>query len=148
MHETIDKGHGRLEIRRIQTSTELNGYLEFPYHKQVMRIERITEILKTGKQRHEVVYGITSLSPEKASPAKLLELNRGHWSIENSLHYVRDTTFDEDRSQIRTKTAPQIMAALKNLAISILRINSFTNIASALRHLAAQQHLTLDLIGL
>lgn len=148
MHETVDKGHGRLEIRRIWASTDLNGYLEFPCHQQVMRIERITEILKSGKQRHEVVYGITSLSPEQASPARLLELNRGHWSIENSLHHVRDTTFDEDRSQIRTKTAPQVMATLKNLAISLLRLNSFKNIASALRHFAAQQHLSLALIGL
>jgi predicted transposase YbfD/YdcC len=113
-----------------------------------MRIERITEILKSGKQRHEVVFGITSLTPKQASPERLLDLNRGHWSIENSLHYVRDTTFDEDRSQIRTKTAPQAMATLKNLAISILRLNSFTNIASALRHFAAQQNLTLALIGL
>lgn len=148
MHETVDKGHGRLEIRRIWASSDLNEYLEFPCHKQVMRIERITEMLKSGKQRHEVVFGITSLSPEQASPERLLELNRGHWSIENSLHHVRDTTFDEDRSQIRTKAAPQVMATLKNLAISILRLNSFTNIASALRHFAAQQHLSLALIGL
>jgi predicted transposase YbfD/YdcC len=148
VHESVDKGHGRLEIRRIWTSTELINYLEFPCHKQVMRIERITEILKSGKKRHEVVFGITSLSPEQASPERLLELNRGHWSIENSLHYVRDTTFDEDRSQIRTRTAPQVMATLKNLAISLLRLNSFKNIASGLRHFAAQQHLTLALIGL
>jgi hypothetical protein len=148
VHETVDKGHGRLEIRKIQTSTELRNYLEFPYHQQVMRIERITLMLKSGKQRHEVVYGITSLSPLQASPQQLLELNRGHWSIENSLHHVRDTTFDEDRSQIRTNTAPQVMATLKNLAISILRLNSYKNIASALRHFAAQQHLTLVLIGI
>ena len=148
MHETVDKGHGRLEIRRIQTSTDLNGYLDFPCHQQVIRIERITELLNSGKQRHEVVFGITSLSPEKASPERLLELNRGHWSIENALHHVRDTTFDEDRSQILTKTAPQVMATLKNVAISILRLNSFTNIASAVRDLAAQQHLSLALIGL
>ncbi len=148
MHETIDKGHGRLEIRRIWTSTELINYLEFPGHQQVMHIERIAEFLKSGKTRHEVVFGITSLSPEKASPERLLELNRGHWSIENSLHYVRDTTFDEDRSQIRTKTAPQVMATLKNLAISILRLHTFTNIASAVRHFAAQQNLTLLSVGL
>ena len=122
--------------------------MEFPCHQQVIRIERITEILKSGKQRHEVVFGITSLTPKQASPERLLDLNRGHWSIENSLHYVRDTTFDEDRSQIRTKTAPQVMATLKNLAISILRLNSFSNIAKALRHFAAQQNLTLALVGL
>ena len=148
MHETVDKGHGRLEIRRLSASTELNGYLEFPYHQQVIRIERITEILKTGKIRHEVVYGVTSLSSEKASPQLLLKLNREHWSIENSLHHVRDTTFDEDRSQIRTKTAPQIMATLKNIAISIFHLKSLPNIASAVRDLAAQPFLSLELIGL
>ena len=148
MHETVDKGHGRLEIRRLWASTELNGYLEFPHHQQVMRIERITETLKTGKIRHEIVYGVTSLSPEKASPQLLLTLNREHWSIENSLHHVRDTTFDEDRSQIRTKTAPQIMATLKNIAISIFHLKSLPNIASAVRDLAAQPFLSLELIGL
>jgi predicted transposase YbfD/YdcC len=135
VHETVDKGHGRLEIRKIQTSTELLNYLEFSYHQQVMRIERITLMLKSGKQRHEVVFGITSLSPEQASPQQLLELNRGHWSIENSLHHVRDTTFDEDRSQIRTNKAPQVMATLKNLAISILRLNSYKNISRSLSDL-------------
>ena len=148
MYETVDKGHGRLEIRRLCVSSELNGYLEFPHHPQVMRIERITEILKTGKIRHEIVYGITSLSPEKASPQQLLKLNREHWSIENSLHHVRDTTFDEDRSQIRTKRAPQIMATLKNVAISIFHLKLLPSIASAIRELAAQQCLALDLIGI
>lgn len=114
----------------------------------MLRIERITEDIKTGKQRQEVVFGITSLSPQRATPQRLLELNRGHWSIENSLHYVRDVTFAEDLSQIRIHTAPQVMASLKNLAISILRINKHTNIASALRHYAANPQLTLALIGL
>lgn len=95
-----------------------------------------------------MVFSITSLSPDKATPERLLALNRGHWSIENSLHYVRDVTFAEDLSQIRTDTAPQVMASLKNLAISLLRINKHTNIASALRHYAANPQLTLALIGL
>lgn len=137
-----------MEIRRIWTSSELNGYLDFPHHGQVLRIERITHHVKSGKERREVVFGITSLSPQKATPERLLELNRGHWSIENSLHYVRDVTFAEDLSQIRTHTAPRVMATLKNLAISILRINKYTNIASALRHYAANPLLTLALIGL
>lgn len=148
MHETVDKGHGRLEIRRLWASSELVGYLEFPHHQQVMRIERITEEITTGKIRHEIVYGITSLSPEQASPQRLLQLNREHWSIENSLHHVRDTTFDEDRSQIRTKTAPQVMATLKNIAISIFHLKSLPSIASAVRDFAAQPHLSLELIGL
>lgn len=147
-HETVDKGHGRLETRKIWTSCELAEYLDFPYQRQVVRIERSSENLKSGKIRHEVVFGITSLAPELASPQRLLELNRGHWSIENSLHYVRDVTFAEDLSQIRTKTAPHVMASLRNLAISLLRINQHTNIAQALRHYAANPDLSLALIGL
>jgi hypothetical protein len=144
----VEKGHGRLEIRRIWTSCDLDGYLDFPHQRQVFRIERLSEELKSGKVRHEVVFGITSLAPELASPQRLLELNRGHWAIENGLHYVRDVTFAEDLSQIRTKTAPQVMASLRNLAISLLRINQHTNIAKALRHYAANPELTLALIGL
>jgi predicted transposase YbfD/YdcC len=113
-----------------------------------MRIERLSEQLKSGKIRREVVFGITSLAPELASPKRLLELNRGHWAIENSLHYVRDVTFAEDLSQIRTKTAPRVMASLRNLAISLLRITHHTNIAQALRHYAANPELALALIGL
>ncbi len=104
--------------------------------------------MKSGKERREVVFGITSLSPQKATPERLLELNRGHWSIENSLHYVRDVTFAEDLSQIRTHTAPRVIDSLKNLALSNLRINKHTTIARALRLYAANPQLTLALIGL
>lgn len=148
MHQTVDKAHGRLEIRKLWASTALNGYSDFPHFQQVLRIERITEEITTGKTRHEIVYGITSLTPEKASPQRLLQLNREHWSIENSLHHVRDTTYYEDHSQIRTKTAPQVMATLKNIAISILHLKGVPNIASSLRDLAAQASLSLELIGM
>lgn len=147
-HETLDKEHGRIETRRIWSSTELKGYLEFPYHEQVMRIERTTTDLKGKLLRHEVVSAITSLTPEKADPKRLLQINRGHWGIENKLHYVRDVTYDEDRCRIRTKSGPQVMATLRNLAIGILRLRKHTNIAQAIRHYAAKQHLTLSLIGL
>lgn len=144
----MDKGHGRIETRRIWTSTELKGYLEFPYHEQVVRIERLTTDLTGKTLRHEVVSGITSLTPEKAGPERLLEINRGHWGIENKVHYVRDVTYDEDRCRIRTKSGPRVMASLRNLAISILRLRKQTNIAKAIRSYAANQHLTLSLIGI
>ena len=121
--------------------------MDFPFCGQVACIERHTENLKTGKKRSETAYLITSLSPQKASPKQLLDLNRGHWSIENKSHYVRDVTFDEDRSQIRTKTGPRMMATLRNLAISLLRMANYSNIAEALRHMAAKPHLALQLIG-
>ena len=93
------------------------------------------EILRyiPGKVTTETSYIITSLSPEQATPAKLLRLVRGHWSIENKLHWVRDVTFDEDRCQIRTGAAPQVMAALRNTVIGLLRLRGVRNIAAALR---------------
>jgi predicted transposase YbfD/YdcC len=121
--------------------------VDFPFCGQVACIERHTENLKTGKRWSETAYLITSLSPHKISPKQLLDLNRGHWSIENKSHYVRDVTFDEDRSQIRTKTGPRMMATLRNLAISLLRLAEYANIAAAIRHMAAKPHLALQLIG-
>ena len=147
MHETVNKGHGRLETRRIQTSAALNDYVDFPYCGQVFRLERERLFLKTGKVERETVYGITSLTPDRADPARLLVLNRGHWSIENRSHYVRDMTYDEDRQQVRRKNGPQVMAALRNFAISLLRLTGVQNIASAVRACARSTQLALHLLG-
>ncbi len=91
---------------------------------------------------------MTSLAQEKASPADLLHYVRGHWEIENRLHYVRDVTFDEDRSQVRRGGGPQMMASLRNLAISLLRMAGATNIAAATRHLGQRRYKALRLLGL
>jgi len=107
--------------------------LTFPYVEQVCRIERITCNLSGELLRQEVAYAITSLTPMKADLKRLLALNRGHWTIENRLHWVRDVTFDEDRSQVRTGKGPQAMATLRNLAIGLFRLREATNIASELR---------------
>lgn len=135
-----------MEIRKIWTSTVLNDYVEFPHCGQVAVIERFSQELKSGKTRQETAYVITSLTPHQAGPESLLELNRGHWEIENRLHWVRDVTYDEDRSQIRTGNGPLTMACLRNFAISVLRLAHYHNIASALRELAARPHLALGLI--
>lgn len=132
-HTTVDKAHGRLELRQVWTSTELNDYLCFPYVSQVFCIQRDREILTSGKHHSETVYGVTSLSPKQADPARIMNLARGHWSIENRLHWVRDVTFDEDRSQIRKGKGAQVMASLRNLAISLLRLAGARYIAPALR---------------
>ncbi len=147
-HQTIDKGHGRLEVRSVWTSQELNGYLNFPYVRQVFCVHRQVSHIGKNRESSETVYGVTSLPVNQASPQRILELNRGHWSIENSLHWVRDVTFDEDRSQIRTGNAPRIFASLKNLVISILRICGATNIAKTLRWFSFKTHLAPTLIGL
>jgi predicted transposase YbfD/YdcC len=138
-----------LEIRRIWTSTQLSGYVDFPYCAQVARIERITQVIKSGEIHTEVVYLVTSLTPQKADAKRLLALNRGHWEIENRVHWVRDVVFAEDLSQIRTGAGPRVMATLRNLAISLIRLCDKTRgIAQALRDLAARPHLALAMVGL
>ena len=93
---------------------------------------------KTGQERVEVVYGVTSLGPERATPERLLAWVRGQGQMENKSHGVRDVTFDEDRSQVCGGTIPQVMAALRNTAIGLLRYAGYANIAAAGRRLAAQ----------
>ena len=145
--ETLDKGHGRVEQRSIRVTQALNAYLDFPHVRQVWRIERRVTTRKSGITRTEVVYGITSLPPERASPADLLVLNRSHWRIE-ALHWVRDVSFDEDRCQVRTRHAPHNLATLRNLVIGLLRrlfdIRK-TSFASAMRYSAARPCTALDL---
>lgn len=144
----MDKGHGRIETRRIWTSTALTGYLTFPYAAQVFCLHRHTTDLAGQLLRAEVAYGLTSLSPAQADPARLLALTRGHWAIENKVHWVRDVTFDEDRSQVRKHAGPHVMASLRNVAVSLLRLAGVTNIAHGLRRCAWQPAAALRLIGI
>jgi predicted transposase YbfD/YdcC len=145
---TVDGGHGRIETRNLTTSEALVGYSDWPGLAQVFEVGRHVITQKTEKERVEVVYGVTSLRPERATPHRLLELVRGHWGIENKSHWVRDVTFDEDRSQGRCGNIPHMMAALRNTAIGLLRWAGHTNIAAACRRLAAQPVLALALIGI
>ena len=145
---TVDVGHGRVETRNLTTSEALVGYSDWPGMAQVFELGRHVITKKTGKERVEVVYGVTSLSPQRATPGRLLELVRGHWQIENKSHWVRDVTFDEDRSQVRCGNIPQCMAALRNTAIGLLRWAGHTNIAAACRRMAAQPAQALALIGI
>jgi predicted transposase YbfD/YdcC len=145
---TVDIGHGRIEQRNLTTSEALVGYSDWPGLAQVFELGRHVSTKKTGKERVEVVYGVTSLSPERATPERLLALVRGQWQIENKLHWVRDVTFDEDRSQVRCGNIPQVLAALRNTAIGLLRRAGYTNIAAACRRLAAQPLQALALIGI
>jgi len=136
-----------LELRRIWTSTELVGYLDFPYAVQVFALRRDTTRLLRGQFRSETVYGVTSLSPRQANPSRTLALNRRHWGIENGVHYVRDMSFDEDRCRIRKRAGAQVMATLRNLAISLLRLAGAVNIAAALRFCSRSCQRPLRLIG-
>lgn len=145
---TVDQHGGRIEERRLRASTALCGYTDWPGHQQVLEMQRIVTKKRTGQTRHEVAYAITSLSAERATARQLLRIWRGHWHIENKLHWVRDVTFDEDRSQVRAGRIPQVMAALRNVAISLLRVCGGENIAAATRRYAARPALALAAVGL
>jgi predicted transposase YbfD/YdcC len=146
--ETVDVGHGRIEQRRLTASTALVGYNDWPGLAQVFQLERHVTLKASRAQRDEVVYGVTSLRPEQAGPERLLGLVRQHWQIENQLHWVRDVTFDEDRSQVRGGCIPQVMAAFRNTAIGLMHWAGETNIAAACRRFAAQPWSALALLGI
>jgi predicted transposase YbfD/YdcC len=120
----------------------------WPHLHQVARLERRRAVSRRGQVHAsvEVTYVITSLSPARADARRLLGHLRGHWGIENKTHYVRDVTFDEDRSQVRTGAAPQLMAAVRNLALALLRRVGHANIAEALRTYAGRPHTSVALV--
>ncbi|MEU1601211.1 ISAs1 family transposase [Streptomyces sp. NPDC005708] len=124
--------HGRDEIRRLKAAT-MPG-LPFPHADQALQIVRRRRTLRTGKVSIERVYAITSLTAHQANAADLAERVRGHRAIENREHHVRDVTFTEDASRVRTGGAPRAMASLRNLAIGALRLAGWANIAEGLRH--------------
>lgn len=141
---TRDKRGDRYEVRELVASTALNEWAEWPHLAQVARV--VTTVTKRGVTTQETHYLITSLPPDTAQPKRLLKLIRCHWEIENRLHWVRDVTFDEDRCQVRTGAAPQVMAALRNTVIALLRGLGATNIAAALRTHAAHPDRALALV--
>jgi predicted transposase YbfD/YdcC len=132
-HTSTGRAHGRVERRVVKVMTVATGIV-FPHARQAIQITRKTRRLNSKKWRTEVVYAVTSLAFEQAAAAEIAAWIRGHWTIENRLHWVRDVTYDEDRFQVRTGTGPRAMASLRNLAVSILRIAGVTNIAQATRH--------------
>ncbi len=133
-HRVTTTGHGRRVTRTIKVVTA-PAWVHFAGAAQIAQVRRT--VTRGGKKSVEVVYLITSADHHTAPPATLAAWVQGHWGIENRLHWVRDVTYDEDRSQIRTGNAPQVMATLRNTAISLLRQAGWTNIATALRHHAA-----------
>lgn len=129
---TIDTGHGRRpEVRTLIASTGLTAWSDWPGLAQVFRIERTWT--ERGTPRRAVRYGITSLAPEIGTPERLLALKRGHWSIENGLHWCKDQTFGEDASLIHVGQGPQVMATLRDTTVSLLHQHGIHRIAAALR---------------
>jgi predicted transposase YbfD/YdcC len=131
--DTRDRGHGRHERRTLKVTAVAAG-LRFPHAAQAIQIVRRRRPLRTRKWSSETVYAITSLTAAQARPEQLAEALRGHWTIEDRLHWVRDVTYGEDLSQVRTGSGPRVMATLRNFALAILRLAGITSIAAALRH--------------
>ena len=128
----VETGHGRsLEIREVIASTDLDGYLDWPGVQQVFRLERTWR--EHGMPKRALHYGITSLSPEEADPARLLALRRGHWAIENRLHRHNDVNFGEDASLIHVGQGPTVMALLRDAALSLLHRVGIRRLAACLR---------------
>ena len=163
-----DRHGDREERRTLECSTEVVPYLAqkerldaeegeagtiagWPQLAQVCRIHREVEYVsgaKAGTCRQEWSYALTSLPPEQADAARLEQLWRGHWQIENGLHYVRDVTLGEDLCQVRMDRAPANLAACRNVALNLLRRRGVTNIAAALRRHAMYPREALALMGL
>jgi predicted transposase YbfD/YdcC len=143
---SVDRGHGRLEMRHLIASTELNDYLDWPGLGQVFMVARTWW---EHDDRHAAVrYGITSLPPAVADAPRLLTLVRGHWQIENGLHYVKDVTMGEDRSLIHTGNGPSIVAILRDTVVSVLHRAGWRTIAERLRFYSGNPRAALALLGI
>lgn len=143
--EMTPPDHGRIETRRIWCSTALNSYIDFPHVGQVFLIERESIQKKTGEISLEIALGLTSRTPQEASPQRVLAVNRGHWSIE-SVHYIIDWNYDEDRSRIRTGFGPENITRLRRFAVGILKSfqKSAQSISEMMRTLCFRTRLVFD----
>ena len=140
-----DKGHGRLETRNIETLTQLPPWLSWPGVQQICRITRQRTI--KGETSVEIVLAITRLTRLRADAEKLLAFARQHWSIENRLHYVRDVSMGEDSCRVRSGHAPQLLAALRNMTIGLIRRRTRHKfIPDAFRRFIADTFAALSLI--
>jgi predicted transposase YbfD/YdcC len=143
---SVDKGHGRVEVRHLIASTELNDYLRWPHLAQVLRIERVWSA--QGKRHAAVRYALTRLPSQVADAERLQTLVRGHWEIENGVHDVKDVTLGEDRSTIRTGHGPSVMAMLRDTVVSVLHRAGWRTIAERLRFYSGNVQAALALLGI
>ena len=140
-----DRGHGRIELRTLKAVSV--NHFGFPHAAQVIQVTRKTRELHSRRWRTVQVYAVTSLPHARASPARLADLIRGHWSIE-TLHHLRDVTFAEDACKVRTGAGPHVMATLRNLVIGVLCRAGPVNLAAALRHHARDPARPLTTLGI
>ena len=140
------KGHGRIEVRALTTSSQLNDFLDWPFLQQVFKLERQVTLCKTGKTRYEIVYGVTSLSAEQASPNQLLQMLRSYWQIENGLHYPRDVSLHEDQTRFKKHSAAHNMAITNNLILGLIAKLDFLFVPSTRRYFSAHPEEALNLL--
>jgi predicted transposase YbfD/YdcC len=138
--------HGRIETRKIWTTTELNDYLNFPHVGQAFLIERHSIVKKTGKVSLDVAYGITSRSPQQATPERVLMVNRGHWTIENSCHSIIDWNYGEDRGRISTGFGPENMSRLRRFAVGLIKSKQVRSVPGKMREFTRNVRLVFDLV--
>jgi predicted transposase YbfD/YdcC len=145
-HKKPQKGHGRLEVREIWTSTQMNEWFETEWAgiAQVFRLRRL--VTTKEKTREEIVYGFTNLPRKKANAQRLLTLEQEHWAIENKLHYRRDVTLGEDACRVRVAGAPQVLAALNGGVLALMDWLHVSNVASQMRRFCALPHEALQLL--
>ena len=144
--KSVQKGHGRLEIREMWTSTQMNAWFETQW-AGVAQVFRLRRSVKDGeKEREEIVYGVTNLPRKKANASRLLALQQAHWRIENRLHYRRDVTLGEDACQVRITGAPQALAALNGGVLALMDWLHVPNVASQMRHFCAHPVEALHLL--
>lgn len=143
---SLDKGHGRIEERVLLASSRLADSFEWPYLSQVFVIRSERVELRTKKSSVKQHYGITSLVPMEADAARLLELTRSHWAIENGLHHRRDVTFKEDACRMKSHRAAEALAVFNNLALGVIRRAGWDNVAEARRYYDAYPAQALRLI--
>ena len=122
--------------------------IHFPGLKQIFSIERVRYFKASGKEETEIAYGACQHSPGQVTALEILNINRGHWAIENKVHYVRDVTFEEDKSRIRTGNGAHLMAILRNLAINLLRSRGVKNIAEKIQEFAWNRSALLKFLGI
>lgn len=143
---SVDKGHGRIEERKLSVSSVLRGHRGWPGLEQVFQVERRVYEMSSGKSYGEVHYGITSLSREQVSAGELLSLVRNHWGIENGLHYRRDRTLKEDECRLRVGKAARVMAILNNVVIGLVKQAGINNLAAARRRYDANPQEAINLL--
>jgi len=144
--KSVQKGHGRLEIREVWTSTQMHEWFETQW-AGIAQVFRLRRQVKEGEQeREEIVSGVTNLPSKKANASRLLSLQQAHWRIENRLHYRRDVTLGEDACQVRMAGAPQALAALNGGVLALMDWLHVSNVASQMRHFCAHPVEALQLL--